>query len=99
MTGNMSSIDEKLLATLHSLEGAPVYLEWLMSLIAPHLRGEIAEIGAGTGTMTGRLSEFGRVTAFEPSESSFEVLRDRYRDDGQIEVVRGGYEEIGRAHV
>ena len=96
MTGDMSSIDEKLLATLHSLEGAPVYLEWLMSLTAPHLRGEIAEIGAGTGTMTGRLSEFGRVTAFEPSESSFEVLRDRYRGDGQIEVVRGGYEDVGR---
>ena len=92
----MPSIDEELLATLHSLEGAPVYLEWLISLVAPHLHGEIAEIGAGTGTMTGRLSEFGRVTAFEPSESSFDVLRDRYVGDDRIDVVRGGYEDVGR---
>ena len=96
MTAEMPSIDEELLATLHSLEGAPVYLEWLVSLVAPHLHGEIAEIGAGTGTMTGRLSEFGRVTAFEPSESSFDVLRDRYVGDDRIDVVRGGYEDVGR---
>ena len=96
MTGEMPSIDEELLATLHSLEGAPVYLEWLVSLVAPHMHGEIAEIGAGTGTMTGRLGEFGRVTAFEPSESSFDVLRDRYVGDDRIDVVHGGYEDVGR---
>jgi SAM-dependent methyltransferase len=96
VTGEMSSIDEELLATLHSLEGAPVYLEWLVSLVAPHMHGEIAEIGAGTGTLTGRLGEFGRVTAFEPSESSFDVLRDRYVGDDRIDVVRGGYEDVGR---
>ena len=96
MTGEMPSIDEELLATLHSLEGAPVYLEWLVSLVAPHMHGEIAEIGAGTGTLTGRLGEFGRVTAFEPSESSFDVLRDRYVGDDRIDVVRGGYEDVGR---
>ena len=95
MNSEPPSVDEQLLATLHSLEGAPVYLDWLLSLVEPHLTGEIAEIGAGTGTMTGHLSEFGRVTAFEPAESSFNVLRDRYREHDGIDVVRGGYEDVG----
>ena len=95
MTDYNPTVDEELLATLHSLEGAPVYLSWLLSLVEPHLTGEIAEIGAGTGTMTGRLSEFGRVTAFEPAESSFQVLSDRYREHDGIDVVLGGYEDVG----
>jgi SAM-dependent methyltransferase len=95
VTSELPSVDEELLATLHSLEGAPVYLDWLLSLVEPHLTGEIAEIGAGTGTMTGRLREFGRVTAFEPAESSFNVLRDRYREHDGIDVVLGGYEDVG----
>ena len=36
------------------------------------------------------------MTAFEPSESSFDVLRDRYVGDDRIDVVRGGYEDVGR---
>jgi len=95
VTDDNPTVDEELLATLHSLEGAPVYLAWLLELVTPHLTGEIAEVGAGTGTMTGHLARFGRVTAFEPAESSFQVLSDRYREHDGIDVVLGGYEDVG----
>lgn len=96
MTDDNPTVDEELLAALHSLEGAPVYLAWLLQLLTPHLGGDIAEVGAGTGTMTGHLARHGRVTAVEPAGPVFEVLKNRYANDAAISTVQGGFEVLER---
>jgi SAM-dependent methyltransferase len=59
--------DHHLAPVLEVLEEADAYADWVMSLLRPHVGGDILEIGAGTGTMTKRLVEHGHVLAVEPS--------------------------------
>ncbi len=55
------------------------YTRWIADSFAPHTRGSVLEVGAGTGTMTeliARLPGVARVTALEPDRGRFERLRE-----------------------
>ncbi|QGG96137.1 glycosyltransferase [Actinomarinicola tropica] len=84
-----SEADEELAETLHSLDGADNYVGWLVDMLAPHLRGDIVELGAGHGTLTQRLAAFGPVTAVEPSPRGVARMRERFAGDDRITVVEG----------
>jgi SAM-dependent methyltransferase len=82
-----AEIDEELGVTLDALEGAPRYADWIIEQMAPHVSGRILEIGAGLGTMTGRLAGLGKVVASEPSVGLAARLRERYSDSADVEVI------------
>jgi SAM-dependent methyltransferase len=86
--------DDRLAGTLDALEGADAYADWVVSLFADRLGGRILEVGAGVGTMTKRLAEFGDVVAVEPSSRSAELLAAATADDPRVEVVAGDIEAI-----
>ena len=81
--------DEELASTLHNLDSALNYAEWLASLLQPHLRGRILEVGAGHGTFSEQLAELGPLTASEPSERAVAILRDRLAHRDDIDVMQG----------
>ncbi len=81
--------DEELASTLHNLDSAVNYAEWLASLLQPHLRGRILEVGAGHGTFSEQLAELGPLTASEPSERAVAILRDRLAHRDDIDVMHG----------
>lgn len=90
----IESADRELVATLSSLEGATGYTDWLDEMFAPHLTGDIVEIGAGSGTITARLAAHGPVTAIEPSEWAVGELRDRFAGDDRVRVVHGDVTDL-----
>jgi SAM-dependent methyltransferase len=79
--------DTELASTLDNLDAATNYADWIVSLMAPYLRGRILEVGAGHGTFTSLLSRYGPVTATELSERAVAVLRDRYAGSEQVTVL------------
>lgn len=81
--------DDELTEVLHGLRRALNYRDWIMSLLDPHLGGDILEVGAGQGCLTDCLVERGRVTALEPSERSFGELRRRHGHRENVRIVHG----------
>ena len=78
--------DGELAATLDSLDDAPHYRDWIVSMLQPWTRGPILEVGAGHGTFTEQLATFGRVVACEPSPRAAALLEDRFADHPDITV-------------
>ena len=87
--------DEQIGATLANLEGTGNYHDWLVELVRPHLGNRILEVGAGHGTMTARLAEFGSVLAVEPSERAAGKLQERFAGDDRVRVCAGTSSQIG----
>jgi len=81
--------DVELATTLDNLEDASNYADWIIELMAPHVAGEIVEIGAGHGTMSGRLARLGHVTATEPAARAAAILEARFAGDHRVDVRRG----------
>ena len=81
--------DDELAGTLDVLDGAGNYADWLMELFAPHVRGDIVELGAGHGTFVERLAERGPVLAVEPSSRAVAQMQARYAGDDRITVLEG----------
>ena len=79
--------DRELASTLDNLDAATNYADWIVSLMAPYLRGRILEVGAGHGTFTRLLARYGPVTATELSERAVTVLRERFADMEGVTVV------------
>lgn len=88
--------DASLQSVLTVLDGAHRYADWVVSRLAPHLRGEILEIGAGHGTMTERLARYGHVTANDMSEQALRVLRQRFAGSSQVRVTGSDEELVGQ---
>lgn len=86
--------DEELEGSLDGLEGADNYNRWIVDQFAPYLTGDICELGAGHGTMTGLLAEHGHVVACDPSPRCARTLKERYGDDPRIDVVQGEFLEV-----
>jgi SAM-dependent methyltransferase len=86
--------DVELAETLHSLDGAENYTDWLLEMFSPHLKGEIVEVGAGHGTLTERLAQYGPVTAVEPSDRAAEHLRARFHAVPGVTVVHGDHQAV-----
>jgi SAM-dependent methyltransferase len=83
--------DAELMETLHSLDGATNYRDWILAMAAPHLEGaaRIVEIGSGHGTFTAQLAAIAPTMAVEPAPRSYARLEERFGDDPRIEVLRG----------
>jgi SAM-dependent methyltransferase len=64
---------------LHSLTGTPQYLSWLTRILRPHLGDTVLEVGAGLGSLTGRL--MGRRLEYVAAERDplyVHALRNRF---------------------
>jgi SAM-dependent methyltransferase len=83
--------DAELMETLHSLDGALNYRDWILALAGPHLEGagRIIELGAGHGTFTAQLAAIAPTTAVEPGPRAFARLEQRFGEDPRIEVLQG----------
>lgn len=88
----LEEADEELANVLDNLAAAVNYADWIADLAVPHLGPHILELGAGHGTLTGRLVRHGKVTATELSPRCVEELRLQYGDDPDVEVLHGDIE-------
>jgi SAM-dependent methyltransferase len=86
--------DAGLVDVLSDLEGADRYVDWIVSLCAPSLRGQILEVGAGQGTYTERLTAFGEVTALEPSRVQHSRLVERLANVPAATAVAGTLDSL-----
>ena len=57
--------------------------------MAPYLRGDILEVGAGHGTFSARLANYGKVVASDPSEKCVIRLRQKLAGNAAVEVEQG----------
>jgi len=68
------------------------------SVVAPHLRGHVLEVGAGLGVSTDALRSGGEAswTCLEPDAEMAAALRDRWRDEGTHapRVVEGTVQDL-----
>lgn len=91
----LAEADAELEDTLDNLDDAENYSAWIFSLLEPHLGRRVLEIGAGHGTLTGRLAADGRsVVSTDMSPRCVGVLRERFSNDGSVEVVLGPIESV-----
>ena len=81
--------DAELAQVLDNLAEAVNYADWIVALAAPHLGPTILELGAGHGTLTGRLARHGKVTATELSSRCVDTLTREYGGNPEIEVLHG----------
>lgn len=88
--------DRGLRDVLAALEGAEHYTDWLWSLVRPHLRGRVLEVGAGRGTFSHRLVEVAPLVAVEPSAAQVAVLRECIEPLGAT-VIQGVLDDVGGA--
>jgi SAM-dependent methyltransferase len=87
-------VDDTLAATLDSLDDAVNYMQWIVDLIRPHLRGPILEVGAGHGTFTASLARDADVHAVEPGSYAAGVLRERFRCDDRVTIFEGVTDQL-----
>lgn len=75
---------------LERLAGAERLTDWMFSLFRAHVRGTVAEVGAGIGTYTTRLLDAGarELLAIEPEAACAEALEARLGSDPRVTVVR-----------
>lgn len=85
--------DRELARTLDALAEADNYADWIVEMARPHLGASILELGAGHGTVTGRLARHGTVTACDLSERCVETLLDRYGGNNGVEVLHAGVDQ------
>lgn len=63
-------------------------LEKIVAMADVERDGTVVEIGAGTGALTERLSEVsGRLLAVEVDPRMADILRERFRDRGNVEII------------
>jgi len=76
-------------AYLNNLTGTPQYVSWLTRKLRPHLGDTVLEIGAGIGTLTGRL--MGRRLCYVAADVDplyLHALRNRFLRTPNVEVRR-----------
>lgn len=72
--GGFPDYPTEYLDSLGELDG---YNTWLVESFAPFVRGDVLEVGAGTGTVTARLAKLSQVTsitAIEPDRARWQTL-------------------------
>jgi SAM-dependent methyltransferase len=76
------------LSSLESLADMPNYYSWIMETFEPYIKGEVMEIGAGTGHVSERIAPFAeKLTLIEPASNLVGVLRARFAGNSKVEVV------------
>ncbi len=72
---------------LNNLNGTPAYVQWITSLLRPYLGDRVLEVGAGIGTMTGRL--MGRRLEYVACENAplyYDSLKNRFLRTPHVRV-------------
>jgi 2-polyprenyl-3-methyl-5-hydroxy-6-metoxy-1,4-benzoquinol methylase len=64
--------------TLLMLEKANAYYQWIVEEIQPFLRGNLLEVGCGTGNLTGWLLQQGRVVAADLNQDYLQIVHEKY---------------------
>jgi len=90
-------------AHLNNLTGTPAYVSWVVNILRPYLGDSVLELGAGIGTMSGRL--IGRRLQYFATERDplyLHALRNRFLRTPHVQVrgldpeQRQGYQELDR---
>lgn len=73
------------------MSGAEHYRRWIVDTFAPHLGKNVAEVGAGIGSMSRLLLEhpIERLAAFEPSGNMYPMLAAALRGEARAQAVHG----------
>jgi len=76
---------------LESMSLARHYYEWMLSEFTPWIGKHILEVGAGSGTLTGRLATFApeRMVSVEPSPNMYAILEREFAGGAPVETRRG----------
>jgi SAM-dependent methyltransferase len=76
---------------LEAMSFAANYHRWIVDTFAPYLRGDVAEVGAGMGSVSGLLLEtpLQRLHAFEPSPGMFAHLAVRLASEPRAIAIKG----------
>jgi SAM-dependent methyltransferase len=74
---------------LEAMSSAVNYHRWIIDEFAPYLGGDVAEVGAGIGTMSQLIlaNPVRRLHAFEPSSNMFPKLAEELREDSRAVAV------------
>jgi SAM-dependent methyltransferase len=76
-------------AYLNNLTGTPQYVSWMARLLRRHLGDNVLELGAGLGTLTGRLmGRRLRYVACEKDPLYLHSLRNRFLRTPSVEVMQ-----------
>lgn len=79
---------------LNTLTGTPAYLNWLVSLVRPHLGDRVIELGAGLGSLSGMLmGKRLRYVATENDPLLLHSLKNRFLRTPNVEVREQGVED------
>lgn len=81
---------------LAAMACAHTYYRWILRQWAPHIRGEVLELGAGIGNFSAHLirETAGAVTLLEPSDALIGQLRARFETAKNVEVEHGVLHDI-----
>lgn len=83
---------------LEDLEDLPNYNDWIVSQFAPFLKGRTAEIGAGLGTISGRLlSRVQSLDLIEPAPVMAGQLQEKFIDQDHVRVFGRTLEDWQRS--
>jgi SAM-dependent methyltransferase len=87
---------------LDALAEAKNYYRWILNCFAPYLGRRVLEVGAGIGTFSRFLLDFGRVgelIALEPADNLFPLLEQRFREDRRVNPLKGYLEDFAASLV
>ena len=87
---------------LEAMASAANYRRWVVDLFAPYLGKDVAEVGAGIGSVSRLLLELPieRLAAFEPSANMFPQLAEAIRGDARARAFHAAYDasQAGRGY-
>lgn len=73
---------------LETLAGLPRYHDWIVEQFGHHLRGRVAEVGAGLGTVAERLLPHAEaLDLIEPSANLVERLRAKFAGRDRVRII------------
>ena len=73
--------------TLSILEEAISYHRWIFEKINPYLKGNLLEVGCGTGNLTGWLLGWGKVVVSDMNEDYLQLVEEKYQDHSNLKGV------------
>ena len=87
---------------LEAMSSAENYRHWIVGTFTPYLGKDVAEVGAGIGSISRLLLEqpIERLAAFEPSANMFPHLAEAVRADSRVTAVHGVFDasQAGRGY-
>ncbi len=72
--------------SLENMSQAAWYNRWTLQKISKFLKGDILEIGCGTGNFTQSLTNFGKIWAIDIDQEFIKQTRKRVSNDVQINI-------------